>query len=894
MKNKVLSILSIVLIVLITIFLGYQLTNITVKEDMLSYLSENDPEVIKYNEVTKKFGKKDFLIVGVELDNIYSKLYDIELITKELQKLKEVKSVNSLTNVIRIKSEKNGIEVGSLTEMYDLSDKTLDLEDEILSDDILKENFISKDGKAVLFTLEINTKDKDYDFYSLKKNIEKIFLNYNYDDIYYSGLIFMNEEMAKMSVEDILRIFPFALILIISVLYFMFRSFTGIFIPIITVLISVVWVMGTMVLSFNTLTSITLMVPTILIGIGVDYSIHFFNRYNEDISKGFNVESSIKETYKSILKPIFLTTITTIIGVLSLVTAGIKPISQLAIMASVGITYAFMISLIFGPALIFLIRPQKKKILNEKGHNEFLKKYTKLVLKNKKLIILSIIILIAIFTIQIPKLEAKMDLELYLPKNSDSIKGSDYIENNFGGNNYITLYLKGDKENMYQDFYYNRVMRNIKEYIQKFEKVDSSRGFSDLVSNWMKSYDGIEYIPADNSAMSQIFLFLKGSDSLRQIAILDSSESIMEFKMGTSDVDLVYNLSQKAQNFMKDNIIYSYDVIPFNKEDYRSIEGFENELKFFVLSRHGNYEKIILNTLLDAKDKDVLEILKSLNQEDMLNRFNEFLESYDENKVNMNTFISMIEKNDDYIQNYLYQSEKELKAKYVYEKLLQNKEKINIEEKDLKELSFYVNDILVPISGDTNKLDINLTGNSIVTANLNKIMIDSQLLSLFIALILVTIAFMIIMKSFIFGLIAMIPLGITLIMNFGFIKFVGFYLNAATITIASIVIGLGIDYIIHYLSRFSEEYIKTHDKYKSIINASSTTGNAIFSAALTTIFGFLPLSFAKVGFMAQFGAITAFNIFIAFIMTLTIFPIILNILPDKFYEKNFLKNKGAE
>ncbi|MDN5343418.1 MAG: uncharacterized protein PWP28_2298 [Oceanotoga sp.] len=191
MKNKVLSILSIVLIVLITIFLGYQLTNITVKEDMLSYLSENDPEVIKYNEVTKKFGKKDFLIVGVKLDNIYSKLYDIELITKELQKLKEVKSVNSLTNVIRIKSEKNGIEVGSLTEMYDLSDKTLDLEDEILSDDILKENFISKDGKAVLFTLEINTKDKDYDFYSLKKNIEKIFLNYNYDDIYYSGLIFM-------------------------------------------------------------------------------------------------------------------------------------------------------------------------------------------------------------------------------------------------------------------------------------------------------------------------------------------------------------------------------------------------------------------------------------------------------------------------------------------------------------------------------------------------------------------------------------------------------------------------------------------------------------------------------------------------------------------------------
>jgi predicted RND superfamily exporter protein len=140
------------------------------------------------------------------------------------------------------------------------------------------------------------------------------------------------------------------------------------------------------------------------------------------------------------------------------------------------------------------------------------------------------------------------------------------------------------------------------------------------------------------------------------------------------------------------------------------------------------------------------------------------------------------------------------------------------------------------------------------------------------------------MKSFVFGILSIIPLAMTLLFNFGFIYFANFNLNAASITIGSIMIGLAIDYIIHYLSRFKEEY-NHKNRREAIIKASATTGNAILSAGLTTFAGFFPLAFSRVGIISQFGAISAFNVAAAIVLTLIIFPLILNWVPDKFINK---------
>ena len=86
------------------------------------------------------------------------------------------------------------------------------------------------------------------------------------------------------------------------------------------------------------------------------------------------------------------------------------------------------------------------------------------------------------------------------------------------------------------------------------------------------------------------------------------------------------------------------------------------------------------------------------------------------------------------------------------------------------------------------------------------------------------------------------------------------------------------------LSRFKEEY-NHKNRREAIIKASATTGNAILSAGLTTFAGFFPLSFSRVGIISQFGAISAFNVAAAIVLTLIIFPLILNWVPDKFINK---------
>ncbi|HHT37384.1 MAG TPA: RND family transporter [Firmicutes bacterium] len=137
-------------------------------------------------------------------------------------------------------------------------------------------------------------------------------------------------------------------------------------------------------------------------------------------------------------------------------------------------------------------------------------------------------------------------------------------------------------------------------------------------------------------------------------------------------------------------------------------------------------------------------------------------------------------------------------------------------------------------------------------------------------------------RSFLEGCISVIPLIFTIVINFGVMGWLGLPLDAATVLIGSIAIGMGIDYSIHYISRVNSEVKAGKNLMDACEIAISTAGHAIMINAATLIAGFLMLCFSTFSILMVFGVLMALAMGISCIATVTVLPVMLQILRNKF------------
>ncbi|MFW6287258.1 MAG: efflux RND transporter permease subunit [bacterium] len=163
------------------------------------------------------------------------------------------------------------------------------------------------------------------------------------------------------------------------------------------------------------------------------------------------------------------------------------------------------------------------------------------------------------------------------------------------------------------------------------------------------------------------------------------------------------------------------------------------------------------------------------------------------------------------------------------------------------------------------------------------LVVKGQINSLLISILVVSFIMMILFRSFTAGLLSTIPLGLSTISLFGLMGFLNIELNIVTALLSSIMIGVGIDYTIHFLWRFREEK-KSSETNQAVINTLMTTGRGIVFNALSVIIGFVVLllsNFLPVNF---FGFLVFISISTCLIGALVVLPAICIVTGPSFLE----------
>ena len=156
--------------------------------------------------------------------------------------------------------------------------------------------------------------------------------------------------------------------------------------------------------------------------------------------------------------------------------------------------------------------------------------------------------------------------------------------------------------------------------------------------------------------------------------------------------------------------------------------------------------------------------------------------------------------------------------------------------------------------------------------------------SLGIALLVIFILLSIIFRSAIAGLLGIIPLSVSVLILFGLMGLTGVRLDIATALLSSVMIGVGVDYTIHFLWRYREERRQNRFAREAVITTITTTGRGIIFNALSVIVGFLVLIISSFTPIRFFGILVVVSILCCLTGALVILPAILLRFRFKFLE----------
>jgi hypothetical protein len=212
-----------------------------------------------------------------------------------------------------------------------------------------------------------------------------------------------------------------------------------------------------------------------------------------------------------------------------------------------------------------------------------------------------------------------------------------------------------------------------------------------------------------------------------------------------------------------------------------------------------------------------------------------------------------------------------------YISIANNEARINLRILDSKE-NLRRNDLINKINHDLenqlglNRKEFKLAGVLILFNNLLQSLFKSQILTLGIVMVGITVMFLILFRNITLSLIGVVPNFMAAFLILGIIGLLEIPLDMMTITIAAITIGIAVDNSIHYIYRFKEEFKKINNYNLTLEKCHNTVGIAILNTSITIVFGFSILVLSNFIPTIYFGIFTGIAMLLAMISVLTLLP----------------------
>lgn len=556
-------VIVIIIFLILTIFFALEIPDIEVDSSLKGLIPGNMTSRINLNKIESIFGGTDAVMIILESDNILNKetLKRAHYFSNELENWEEIDSVNTPFTIQEISGKEGTLNIeDAINQIPETKQELANLKEKIKNNELIYGNIISEDFKAMAL---VGFLKEDIDDNLIFTKVNNLIKSYSgKEKLSLAGMPIIRAEVSKNTQNDMRKLMPLALLIMLIFLYLCFRQLRGVILPFLVVLMSIIISMGLIAVLDWKIYLITVILPMSLIAIANDYGIHIIANYQEEkkIDYRASERSLIKKVISSMGAPIITAGITTIAGMLCLSSHIMIPARELGFLAAAGIAFALVASITFIPA-VMVILPAAKKYgsehkIKESGLEKILNSIAANVSKRPEIIVIVFSLTIIVVSLGIFNLKVDTNPVNYFKERSQVVKSTEAANNYFGGANTISVMAEGDMTDP-------MTMKKISDFEQKLKghkNIGEVNAISKIIRKFNKElHNGEEkynIIPQNKNALPQYYMLYESSGDLKKLLDFDRKHALLTAKIptnSTQDIKEIVNYIRQEINSVSDS-----------------------------------------------------------------------------------------------------------------------------------------------------------------------------------------------------------------------------------------------------------------------------------------------------------------------------------------------------
>ena len=539
-----------------------KLPHVVFDEDVMKMLPQTTESRITWENVRDEFGSTDmgFIAFGLPGKSVYDEklLASLWDVSRALEELPEVDEVMSISTADRMDSDEGFLEISSLQPSRNLtSDEIRSIEKYFEKLPNLKKRMIGRHGDYVNIMIK---PQRAVENNVLRNNMVQISERFLSDyEIHFGGTPYVFGTIPKLILEDVLVLMLLGIGILITVLAVNFRSAIAVKLVwgvIVISLLSMMGFMGWVVTLTGSerfhFTMVNSSMPIILMTIAAADGVHFLTKFLREMRKLKHVEKAVLETMQRLLLPVFLTSLTTIVAFLSLTFAPIEQFTGYGISVSLGITWAWLLSSLFLPAMIVRHKWDLKSraVTHLSPIERIVSLYGNLITQYQKRILALGSGIFFLAAIGILFLKVEVDFTKFFKPGTEIRDSMDFMNREMTGVMDIDIRIEGD---MKSPKVLNKVQK-IQTFIDSRPSVHSTFSIVDVIKQMhrtiMDDDPQFETIPESREKVNNLFTLYSMSgdpDDFSSLVDYDYRTGLLTALMGNITTDMIVKFVQDTE-----------------------------------------------------------------------------------------------------------------------------------------------------------------------------------------------------------------------------------------------------------------------------------------------------------------------------------------------------------
>ena len=424
--------------------------------DYRIFFGEENPQLLAFENLQDTYTKNDnvLLVLAPKDGRVFTPqaLAAVQDITERAWQTPYSLRVDSITNFQHTSAEGDDLTVADLVEEpLQLSAADLEQIQQIaLAEPMLINRLISPRSHVTALNIVVELPGEDMTrevpevVASVRELSSYITTTYPQLDVYLTGLVMMNNAFPEASQWDMQHLMPLSLLLIMSMVFLQLRGFGGTVGTLLVTLCSILGAMGLAGWMGIALSPPVMSAPVIILTLGVADCVHILTNWMQGIRRGADKQQAMVDSLRINLMPVFLTSITTAVGFLTLNFSDAPPFHDLGNVSVFGVLLAYALSVLFLPALM-MVSPLRVRAGGRSGAH-LMERFSEWVIRNQRKLLPGMGVVIVILVLLAPSNVAN---DIYVHYFGDKIefrRDTDFALDNLTGMYYMDFSMDSSEE----------------------------------------------------------------------------------------------------------------------------------------------------------------------------------------------------------------------------------------------------------------------------------------------------------------------------------------------------------------------------------------------------------------------------------------------------------------